>query len=588
MEGDNMRKRLSLAVVGVLTVSFALSACQKTTDTGDTGGTKETQTSGISYDPNDNKGPAAPVEGAKAGGTLFYLRNTNFSHLDPQRQYSVSAIAMSQLYARTLTAFKEPGGNKLLLVGDLAKDPGTDVNKDCKTWEFKLRDGVKYEDGSPITAADVAYGISRTFSPDLVGGPAYVQQWLVDKADFYSGWDFKAKGQTEFAPGLTAPDAQTVRFQFAKPHCELPYALALPFSAPVPKAKDLGVAYDDHPFASGPYKITSFVKGTELIMEKNSNWDPNSDPIRHQYPDKIHVKFGIVANVATNRIIADVGDDKNAAIIGVDPALVDKIANDSTLQSRVFGEVTPFVFYLYINCQRVTDLKVRQALNYGIDRDAYIKANGGTKVGGPGTTLLSPVTIGYESYDAYPAGPTGNPTKAKELLGNKETPLVLAYPDDPVSQQTAVAVQAGLEKSGFKITLVSVPADAWFDKIGEKANPWDIYISGWAADWPTAATTIPVLWDGRNIQDVNNTNYSYFNDAAVNTEIDRINAISDPKEAAKAWAALDKKIMTDFAPVVPLTYDRDYLIEGSNVGGLFDSDSIGTISFTNAFLKSGS
>jgi peptide/nickel transport system substrate-binding protein len=437
-----------------------------------------------------------------------------------------------------------------------------------------------------VKAGDIAYGISRSFNPDLVGGPDYLQNWLADSPQWATVWDFKTKGQTEYAPGLSTPDDYTLKFEFKKPHCELPYAVQLPFSAPVPRAKDTGVDYDNKPFSSGPYKVTTFTKGTELIMERNPNWDPNTDPIRNAYPDKIHVKFGITAPIATNRIIADSGDDKNAAIIAVDPNLVSTIAGRSDLQNRVIAEQTPFVWYLWINNQRVTDLKVRQALNYAVDRDAYIKSVGGEKLGSPGTTILSPLTIGWKNFDAYPGGPSGDPAKAKELLGNKETPLVLAHADEPTAQVSAVAMKEGLEKAGFKITLVPVTADAFLDEIGKKNNPWDIYVSGWASDWSTAATTLPVLLDGRTIKDASNTNYSYFNDPGINSEVDRISLISDPKTAAEEWAKLDQKIMTEHAPLVPIYFDRDYLIHGSNVGGLYESDSIGTVSFVNAFLKS--
>jgi peptide/nickel transport system substrate-binding protein len=354
----------------------------------------------------------------------------------------------------------------------------------------------------------------------------------------------------------------------------------------VPRAKDTGVDYDNKPFSSGPYKVSSFLKGTELILDRNPNWAADTDPIRNAYPDKIHVKFGITAPIATNRIIADSGEDKNAAIIAVDPGLVGQIANNAALKDRVISEPTPFVWYLWINNQRVTDLKVRQALNYAVDRDAYIKSVGGELLGSPGTTILSPLTVGWKSHDAYPGGPTGDVNKAKELLGNKETPLVMAHGDEPTAQQSAVAMKTGLERAGFKITLVPVTADAFLDEIGKKNNPWDIYVSGWAADWATAATTIPLLLDGRTIKEDSNTNYSYFNDATVNAEIDRIGTITDPAKAAEAWAALDEKIMKDFAPLVPIYNDRDYLIHGSNVGGLFESDSLGTVSFVSAFLKS--
>ncbi|HET8659921.1 MAG TPA: ABC transporter substrate-binding protein [Micromonosporaceae bacterium] len=580
-----MRPRLAIAAAGAVAIIVSMGACSRTEESGGNQEQRETQTSGISTDPADSKGPAAEVEGARKGGTAYILRRTNYAHLDPQRTYSVSAMAIQQLFARTLTAFKEPGGNRLLLVGDLAEDTGKDVNKDCKVWEYKIKQGVKWEDGTAVDAKQIAYGIARSFDPDLTGGPTYLQEWLANDPQFPKVWDFK-KNKTSLPPGLTTPDDYTLRFEFQKPQCELPYALALPTASPVLPAKDTGVDYDNMPFSNGPYKITKFQRGTEMILERNTNWDPATDPIRHQYPDKFHVKFGIDAATASNRVKSEVGDDKNAIITALDPALVPVVASDASLQNRVIKESTSFVWYLWINTQKVKDVNVRKALNWAVDRDAYIKSIGGDLLGEPVTTILSPLTIGYEKYDAYPGGPTGDPNKAKELLGGQTPALTLAHSDTPQAQQSAVAMKTGLERAGFKITLAPTPGDTFLDDIGVKNNPWDIYVSAWAADWPTARTTIPVLWDGRTIRDKGNHNYMYWNEPSMNSEMDRISVISDPKQAAKEWMALDKKIMTDFAPCVPIYADRVFLLHGSNVGGLYVSDSIATLSFTNVFVKS--
>jgi peptide/nickel transport system substrate-binding protein len=576
---------LALAAAAAVAIIVSMGACSKTEETGGNQENREAQTSGISYDPKESAGPAAEVPGAVKGGTAFILRRTNFAHLDTTRTYSVTAIAVQQLFARTLTAFKEPGGNRLLLVGDLATDPGLDVNKDCKTWEYTLKPGLKWEDGTEITGQDVAYGISRGFDPDLTGGPTYLAEWLANDPQFSKVWDFKAN-KGSLPPGLTVPAPNKVRLEFQKPQCDLPYAMALPTSGPIRQDKDTGVDYDNAPFANGPYKITKFQRGAELILERNPNWDPNSDPIRHQYPDKFHVKFGVDAATAGNRIKADVGEDKNALTHQIDQSLVPVIANDPSMKSRIVEEQTAFNWYMWINNQKVTDLNVRRALNYAVDRDSYIKSVGGSPLGAPVTTILSPLTVGYEKYDAYPGGPTGDPAKAKELLGGQTPSLTLAHSDTPNATQSAVAMKAGLERAGFKITLAATPGDTFLDDIGKKNNPWDLYVSAWAPDWPTALTTIPILWDGRKIRDEGNHNYMYWNEDSINAEMDRITLITDPAQQAKEWMALDKKIMTDFAPCVPVYADRVYTVHGSNVGGAFVSDSIATLAFINVFVKS--
>lgn len=582
----SMRPRLALAAVGTVALVLGMGACGKNTgDSGDNNKRDDKQQTSAIGSEADSKGPAAEVAGAKKGGTVTVLRQRNFTHLDPQRQYSVSAMTVGILYSRYLTTWKEDNKGKLTLVGDLATDTGKDVNKDCKTWEYKLKDGLKWDDGTPITSKDIAYGIARSFDLDLTGGPSYLQEWLANDKQYDKVFDFK-KNKTSLPPGLTTPDDKTLKFEFKTAQCDLPFATSLPFTAPVPAAKDKGVDYDNSPSSSGPYKVTKFVSGTEIVLEKNANWDPNTDPIRHQYPDKILFKLGADAASQTNQIKADSGDAQTSVAFGEIPQeLVAPVFGDAAAKDRIVSEATPFTFYLHINVQRVTDLKVRQALNYAIDREGVLKSIGGERAGVSATTLLSPQTIGQKDYNAYNGGKNGDKAKVTELLGGKTPELVLATSDEQINTQRAVQIQNNLNAMGFKVTLKSVPDDAFLDKIGEKANPWDIYVSAWAADWPSGASTIPVLWDGRNIKAQNNNNYSYFNDSSINTEIDRILKLG-PAEAAPEWAKLDEKIMKEFAPEVPLYFDAWNSIVGSKIGGVFVSDVLGFPSLLNVHVKS--
>ncbi|MFD1325015.1 ABC transporter substrate-binding protein [Micromonospora sonneratiae] len=546
--------------------------------------TSRTQTGVIAMDPKDSLGPAPEVPGAKKGGTFTIIRETKISHLDPQRVYSFAGLMNAPLYSRYLTTWKDDGKGKLTLVGDLAETPGTNVNKDCKVWEFKIKDGVKFEDGRPITAKEIAYGIARSFDLDLTGGPTYLQEWLVDSPQFDTKWDFKAN-KTSLPPGLTTPDAKTLRFEFNKPRCDLPFAVSLPTTAPLPADKDTGVNLDNAPFSSGPYKVTKNTVGVELVLERNEHWDPATDPVRHQYPDKFVWSYGPDQAAGANRVVADNGPDQAAvAWNGVPASLVAKVAGDAALKGRSLLSPAPTTNSLVINTQRVTDLSIRQALNYAIDRDGLIKTLGGETKAQPLTTLMPPATIGFKPYDAYPAGRTGNIEKAKELLAGRTPELVLGAADDSQGQEVATQLKANLEKAGFKIVIRSIPTDARLDEIKKKDKPWDLHLGEWGADWPSGASILPVLYDGRTIKAEGNSNVSLINNDAINAEFDRILAL-DPSAQADEWAKLDQRIMTELAPVVPLFVDVAYFLHGSKAGGLFVSSVFGYPSFVDAHVK---
>ncbi|HCT79681.1 MAG TPA: ABC transporter substrate-binding protein, partial [Micromonosporaceae bacterium] len=410
-----MHPRLTFASVGAVALVVALGACTKQTDDGDKVDTGRVTTGVIATDPKDSLGPAPEVPGAAKGGTFYVLRQTKISHMDPQRVYSFAGLMNAPLYSRFLTTWKDDGKGKLTLVGDLAETAGKNVNNDCKVWEFKIKSGVKFEDGRAITSKEIAYGIARSFDPDLTGGPTYLQEWLADSPQYDTKWNFKTN-KTSLPPGLSTPDDKTLRFEFNKPRCDLPFAASLPYTAPLPADKDTGVNLDNQPFSSGPYKITKHTPGVELVMERNTNWDAATDPVRHQYPDKFIWSFGADAEAGANRVIADSGSDQTAlAWNGIPAALVGRVAGDAGLKSRSLLSPTPSANRLSINTQRVTDLSVRKALNYAIDREGLIKSLGGETVASPMTTLMPPSTLGFQAYDAYPAGKNGNVDEAKKL-----------------------------------------------------------------------------------------------------------------------------------------------------------------------------
>ncbi|HZM82614.1 MAG TPA: ABC transporter substrate-binding protein [Candidatus Limnocylindrales bacterium] len=579
-----MHSRRAIAAGGVLIIlSAGLVACNKTTDEGSKVDTNRVTTGVIATDPKDSRGPAPEVPGAKKGGTFTIIRQTKISHMDPQRVYSFAGLMNAPLYARTLTYWKDDGKGHLTLVGDLAETPGKNVNNDCKVWEYKLKSGLKFEDGRPITSKEVAYGIARSFDPDLTGGPTYVQEWLADNAQYDQVWEFKTN-KTALPPGLSTPDTSTIKFEFAKARCDLPFALSLPASAPLPSDKDTGVNLDNQPFSSGPYKITKHQVGVELVLERNTNWDPATDPIRHQYPDKIVWTFGPNAEQGANRVIADSAADQTAlAWNGVPASLVAKVVGGS-YTSRTLNAPTPSANRLTINTQRVKDLAVRQALNYAIDREGLIKTLGGATVAVPMTTLMPPSTLGFQSHDAYPAGPNGNIDQAKKLLAGKTPELVLAVSDNTAGTETGTQLKNNLEKAGFKITVKTIPTDAKLDETKKRDNPWDIWIDNWAADWPSGASILPVLFDGRGIKAEGNSNTAFINDDALNQEFDRVLAM-DPSAQAPEWAKLDKRIMTDLAPAVPLYVDVAYFLHGSKVGGLYVSSVFGYPAFTDVHVK---
>lgn len=582
-----MRPRVALAAASAVVIVAALAACSKNTGQHGSTSTAKLQAGGIGT-AADSKGPAAPVKGAVKGGTVYLLQEHDFQDLDPARMYINNEQVFAKLITRQLTTFVDKNGHSLL-VGDLATNTGDDISGGkCTKWKFTLKSGLKDEYGNPITSNEIAYNVARSYSPDLTNGPTYIQSWLANEPPSLYNKKYKGpyNGGSAVPPGITLPNSKTIVFSFKQPHCDMPFAAAEGTTAPVPKAKDTKQQYTTHPVSTGPYKIQTHQVENKIVLVRNKYWDPSTDPLRHNYPDKVEVDIGATQLQQTNRLIADNGNDQYAIQqTDVDPSLVEKVQSDSSLQSRILQGYTQFVWYLTTNDQRITNVDERKALNYAINKKAYIQALGGDTQAAPASTIESPTTLGYKNYNAYPsAGDAGNVAKAKQLLHGKHPKLVYAYANTAEGQKFATVIQTSLQRAGFKITLKPIDDTTYYQQIGEKNNPYDLYLAGWGSDWPSGLTIIPPILDGRNIAPSGNYNSSYFSNKAVEKKIDAISNLP-ASQAAPKWAALDKEIMTKYAPFVPFYYQKEYTLVGGKVGGCYLGNSSGWPELTNVYVK---
>ncbi len=537
-----------------MTLALAVGAC---------GGNDKTTT------PNDSGGKAK-TEGKK-GGTLTLLLSADFEHIDPARTYTGIALDFNRFILRQLTTYKAvegSAGNDV--VPDLATTIG-EPSDGARTWKYTLKDGIKYEDGSPITSKDIKYGVERTFSDQLPEGPAYQRLWL--DCPGYKGPYKDPAG----CKAIETPDDKTIIFKLNRAVGDFPFLAAFPLFAPVPKAKDTNVNYDNRPFASGPYKIKSYARGKEMTLVRNDQWDAKTDSVRPAYPDMVKVVEGLDPAVIDQRLIGSAGADASAIQldVSVDPANLAKVQLNPAVKARSAQGPFPFERYLWLNTKKkpMDNVKVRQAMNYLVNKKTYQTARGGPIAGGAiATTIINDTTPGYKKFDLYPAPPEGDVAKAKQLLTEAGYPngfkVTLATTNKGKGVTQATAVQEGLARGGVKVDILQLDAAVYYNTVGDAAKSPEMGFAAWGPDWPSASTVIPPLLDGRQIQPQGNNALAQYNNDEVNKEMDRISALTDKKEADKAWGDLDERIMKD-APWVPLLYGRIVYLHGDKVKGAY-------------------
>lgn len=510
--------------------------------------------------------PAPEVPGARRGGRLTLLADAPPEHMDPTQMYIGTTLGVATgLFHRTLTGYLEShDGSPRALVGDLATDTGRTVDGG-RTWTYTLREGLRFEDGTPITSYDVAHAIARSFGPDGVYGPQFVQQAL-DPGRSYRGLQ-----DGDLPPGLSTPDARTLVFTLPEPDPRFPFLVTTTTTTPVPRDRDTGPDYETSWLSTGPYRVKEFVPGDHYLLERNPHWDPATDPIRHQYPDEVYWEFGVSRDQQTERLLSPTGGDRSAvATFDVSEDKVAAVQADPELRGRVVAGPSAYLQYVYINTRRVTDVDVRRALNHAFDRETCVELAGGEAGAQAATTILAPMVPGHRHFDVYPAGEHGDPLKAKELLVDKELrPLVFAYPDTAPNAPVAPAVKRALEAAGFEIELRPVDKASFYSLMGDADNDCDLIYGVWGPDFPDASGVFDVLFRGDRLTRNGNMNLSYFDDPAVTEEVERLGRMPDRAAAAEGYAALDESLMAQHAPVIPVYYKRQFTLFGPEACGLF-------------------
>ncbi|KPH98879.1 ABC-type transporter, periplasmic subunit [Actinobacteria bacterium OV450] len=538
--------------------------------------------------------PGATGGAPQQGGTLTVLNSEPQNDFDPARLYTSGGGNVPSLVFRTLTTRnRENGAAGTKVVPDLATDTGK-PNADATEWTYTLKDGLTYEDGSPITTADIKYGIERSFAAELSGGAPYLRDWLIGGENYEGPYKDGGKG----LDSIVVPDAKTITFKLRKPEGEFPFLATQTQFAPVPKAKDTGVKYEEHPVSSGPYKVVKNENdGEHLTLERNEHWDPKTDEERKAYPDKIDVRSGLDAAVINQRLTTSSGPD--AAAITTDtnlgPAELAQIGDNRELAARVGTGHFGYTNYLAFNPKVAPfdNPKVRQAISYAINRTSVVNAAGGSALAEPATTFLpEQKAFGFTAYDHFPAGKAGDPAKARELLKEAGFPdglsITLTHStaqNRQTSPEVATAVQQALAAAGITVKLEGLENNAFNEKRWDAKNTPGFFLSRWGADWPSGGPFLAPIFDGRQIV-TNGTNYNHaqLNDPAVNAEIDEIAKLTDLTEAGKRWGALDKKI-GEQALDVPLFHPVYKRLVGKDVKNVVISDWTGVLDISQVSVK---
>ncbi|GAA4190830.1 hypothetical protein GCM10022252_29710 [Streptosporangium oxazolinicum] len=509
---------------------------------------------------------------ARRGGTMRFGAGFVADSFDPANTYYPSMWNVARLYGRSLTMYRPvPGAAGREPVGDLAEGPGV-PSDGGRTWTYRLRAGLKYEDGTPIVAADVKHAVLRAIGKDtLTRGPYHFEE-LLNLPSGYRGYFASPKADTDAA--IRTPDDRTVVFHLRRPHGAFDHVAQVPQTMPVPEAKDTGAAYEKHVLSSGPYMFESAERGKRLVLVRNPHWSPATDPNRRALPDRYQITFDMEQDAVDKGLLS--GDLDLDLDSGASENLPERIAADPALRARADAPTIGWLRYVAINPQVLPfdNVACRRAVFAAADREALRDAYGrGLRAGTIATGLLPPTISGHRSLNLYQTG-KGDVAAARGQLAACGRPggfaaTIVFRAEQSRERKAAEALRTALGRAGIRLTLKGLsqagnaahrggsPAYLRKEKIG-------LSIRAWTADWPEGASYLPYLTDSRKILEDGLSSNVNVRLPEADHLIDQAGAELDPARREELWARVDRTVMEQ-ALVLPVQWDTRVLLRGTRL-----------------------
>ncbi len=587
MRNKRWRAFGALAAVAALTLSACGGGTGDDGDNGGTGASASTPEFNAAledvYNPSDKK-----------GGIIKFANSSDWDTLDPGETYYGYSWNFSRLYGRSLLMFRAaPGDASNELVPDLAEDLG-EPSDGGKTWTYKIRQGVKYQDGTEVTAADVKYAVLRSTDKETFpNGPAYFEAFL-DLPEGYQGPYKTPDMNTDSA--IETPDDYTIVFHLKQPFAGFDYLAQLTQTMPVPQDKDTGAEYRNEVISTGPYMFDDFQPGKGFTMVRNPEWDQSTDPNRKALPDGYDVDLNVNADDIDQRLqTGDLHVDITGT--GVQPAAMSQVLTDPEKKKMVDNPTIARLWYTSVNptVKPLDNIDCRAAVFYAMDHTSYQNAYGGEFAGGDiATTILPPQIPGQTDFDVWPAGDTGDLEAAKASLEKCGQPdgfdIAMGFRSDrPKEEALAEAWQQALGRVGIDVTLKGYPTATYFsEQCGLPPfvvkNDLGLCSNGWGADWNDGFGFLSQIVDSRVIRETGGSSNTSVRIPEVDQMLDDALLELDDAEREQMWADIDKRVMEE-AVLYPGVHAKSVLLRGQGLTNVFVNDSYGMYDYMELGLE---
>jgi oligopeptide transport system substrate-binding protein len=446
-----------------------------------------------------------------------------------------------------------------------------DLSADGKVYTFHLRNDVRFQDdaefkggkGRVATAADFAYSFKRLIDPKVASSGSWI---FSDKVDS--------------ATGFTALDDTTFRITLKQPFPPMMTLLTAQYCSVVPHevVARYGKDFRNHPVGTGPFKFKYWKEGEVMALLKNEHyWEKDAQGRALPYLDAIRATFISDKQTAFMEFIKHKLDFFN----GIDGSYRDDILTKSGqitkkykgkfqvnkrpyLNTEYLGILVDTAFPI-VKSSPLRILKIRQAINYAIDKQKMIKYLRNSVVA-PGNSGFIPQGMpGFDS--AQVKGYTYNPVKSKQLLAEAGFPGGKNLPEIVLNTNTSYRdlieyIQGELLKVGIRARVEVMQAASLRERIAK--NDVNFFRASWLADYTDGENYLSLFYSKNKIPF--GPNYTGFSNARFDALYQQAYPVSNDEERYKLYRQMDNIIMQQ-SPVVILYYDRLVNLYQNNISG---------------------
>jgi peptide/nickel transport system substrate-binding protein len=485
--------------------------------------------------------------GAKKGGTLrLNMSSSDVDYIDPALAYYQLSWDILYITCRPLLNYPDkpaPAGSRLVPDGAAALPK---VTNHGKTYTFRVRSGMRFSNGVPISARSYKAAIDRDANPKMESPSLPFLQDIVGATD--------AQGNAKTpVRGVTAR-GNTLTIRLTKPGPDILSRMAMLFFCPVPAPGQKGAppitsqGVNTFP-GSGPYYVAARTPNGPILIKRNKFY-------RGPRPHNANAISIVAVNTNPDTSFNQVQRGEiNYDLGGLPPTVHAGLAKKYGInKSRYFVHPEIATRYLALNNQRVfRSTNLRKAANYAIDRKGMINLRGA--FAGHATDQLLPSNLrGFKNANIFPFRP--NLAQARKLAGNAKHNVNMYTTTSPIGTNQGVLVQSLYKNIGLNVDVSRFGTSTMYKKCGTKSEAVDICNVGWIADYPDPFDFMNVLLSGESIHDSNNNNYSYFNNATFNKKMNAAAKLFGAKRFS-TYGSLDVQIMKSAAPIVAWDNDND-------------------------------